>query len=450
MGTSSTNPRNLTPIASLNFHPSLLPAPYSILGTSSASKLLFLNVSILDSTGRDPYPGDVLVEGERIRFIGFLPNREEILRESLREDSKVRVFQGRGRTLMSGLGDAHTHLTWNGGDLNALGEMGMAEHTLLTAKSAKSYLDSGYTMCFGAASAKDRLDVVIRDMINAGDIPGPRYLANGMEIAKRDGDLVPEITAYADGHEEMRDVIRRHVSLGVDQIKLSMSGEEITEKRSAQDCYFSDVETAACVDEAHNLGRRLCAHARACDSVKMCVKHGIDVIFHASFIDQEGMNMLEAKKDRHVVAPGINWLVATLNEASEFGYTHEKAAQVGYQKELDAAIRGLREMHRRGIVVLPGGDYGFAWTPHGTHARDLAHFVNLLGFTPMEAILAATAGVAKLFMREDELGKIQEGFYADCILVDGNPLEDISILQDHERLNVIVINGRVHKAEENE
>lgn len=136
-----------------------------------------------------------------------------------------------------------------------------------------------------------------------------------------------------------------------------------------------------------------------------------------------------------------------VNDASEFGYSYEKASQVGYQKELEAAIQGLREMHKRGIVILPGGDYGFAWTPHGTYARDLAHFVNLLGFTPMEALVAATAGVAKLFMREHELGKIQEGFYADCILVDGNPLEDITILQDQKRLNVIVINGRVHKAE---
>ena len=119
---------------------------------------------------------------------------------------------------------------------------------------------------------------------------------------------------------------------------------------------------------------------------------------------------------------------------------------MGYQRELDAAIAGLREMHRRGITVLPGGDYGFAWTPHGTYARDLEHFVKLLDFTPMEAIVAATTGVAKLFMRENDLGRIQEGYYADCILVDGNPLEDITVLQDHDKLNVIVINGRVHKA----
>ena len=84
--------------------------------------------------------------------------------------------------------------------------------------------------CFGAASAKERLDIVIRDAINAGDLPGPRYLANGKEMARRDGDLVAGITAYADGPDEMRQVINHHVNLGVDQIKLSMSGEEVTAK----------------------------------------------------------------------------------------------------------------------------------------------------------------------------------------------------------------------------
>jgi septum formation topological specificity factor MinE len=82
--------------------------------------------------------------------------------------------------------------------------------------------------CYGAASAKKRLDVVIRDAINAGDIPGPRYLANGQEIARRDGELVGGITAFADGPDEMRRVINEHVEIGVDNIKLSMSGEEVS------------------------------------------------------------------------------------------------------------------------------------------------------------------------------------------------------------------------------
>lgn len=97
-----------------------------------------------------------------------------------------------------------------------------------------------------------------------------------------------------------------------------------------------------------------------------------------------------------------------------------------------------------------GGDYGFAWTPHGTYARDLEHFVKLLDFTPMESIIAATAGVAKLFMREDELGKVKPGYFADVILVDGDPLKDVAILQEHDKLNVIMINGRVHKASHKE
>lgn len=244
----------------------------------------------------------------------------------------------------------------------------------------------------------------------------------------------------------MRKVIRHYVGLGVDTIKLSMSGEQITETRDAQDCYFSDAETAACVDEAHKHGIRLCAHARARDSVKMCIRHGVDIIYHASWIDDEGMDMLEKAKHKHIVAPGINWLISTVYEADAFGYSFEKAEQAGYKRELDAAVEALRKMRKRGITVLPGGDYGFAWTPHGTYARDLEHFVNLLGFKPMEAIIAATAGVAKLFMREDELGKIKPGYLADCILVDGDPLADISILQDPIKLNVIMINSRLHKA----
>ena len=200
----------------------------------------------------------------------------------------MRTIDGRGRTLMSGLGDAHVHFSWNNGDLGRLGELPVEEHILLTARSAQIYLDSGYTMAFGAASAKDRLDCVVRDAINENSIPGSRYLANGKEIAVPDGDLVPGITAFAKGPLEMRETIRRHIKIGVDTIKLSMSGEQITETRDAQDCYFSDEETAACVDEAHRQGIRLCAHARARDSVKMCIQHGVDIIYHASWIDDEG------------------------------------------------------------------------------------------------------------------------------------------------------------------
>jgi imidazolonepropionase-like amidohydrolase len=218
-GLPKGNVDTMNPHEHVHFDPSLAPKKYDIKGTDPNSKILFRNVNILDSTGRDPFKGDVYIEGERIKYVGSVPDVD-----NLAKDSNVRTIEGRGRTLMSGLGDAHTHFSWNNGDLGKLGEIGVEEHTLMSAQAAKTYIDSGYTMCYGAASAKERLDVAVRDAINNGSIPGPRYLANGKEMAVPDGDLVPGITAFAKGPLEMREVIRHHIALGVDNIKLSMSG----------------------------------------------------------------------------------------------------------------------------------------------------------------------------------------------------------------------------------
>ncbi|HIZ97875.1 MAG TPA: amidohydrolase family protein [Candidatus Janibacter merdipullorum] len=404
--------------------------------STPTTRILFRNVQILDSTGADPYSGDVLVEGNRIVAVGDVGTPDGI----------TRVVEGHGRTLMSGLCDAHTHFSWiNSGDLYGLGTMPVEEHLIGCMESAKSYIDAGYTMCLGAASAKDRLDVVMRDAIAAGRVPGPRYLANGPEISVTGGELVKSITKFADGPEGMRKAVRELIEIGVDQIKLSMTGEEITGSQHAEDTYFSDEEVAAAVAEAHRRGKRVCAHARSAESVKMCVRHGVDIIYHASFTDAEGMDLLEAHKDRLFVAPGLNWLVATAYEAESFGYPPEVAEAAGYKRELDVAVEGMREMHRRGIRVLPGGDYGFAWTPHGTYARDLEHFVELLGFTPMEAILSATALGGEIMQMPDELGKVQPGYLADLILVDGDPLADITIFQDPSKVHAVMKDGVFHK-----
>lgn len=399
---------------------------------------LFTNVRVLDGTGEQPFDGEVLVEGSHISAVG----RPGVTRRP----AEARVVDGRGATLMPGLCDAHTHFTWNNGtSLDALGELPVEEHTLLAARSAKTYIDYGYTMCVGAASAKQRLDVVIRNAINAGELPGPRYLANGKEIASTGGALIPSITNFVDGVEEMRRTVRGLIGIGVDLIKLILSGEEITGTQRAEDTYFTDAEVGMAVQEAHNRNVRVCAHARSAESVKMCLRNGVDIIYHASFIDDEGMDELERQKNRVFVAPGINWIIATLEDAAPFGFTPELAEQVGYKRELEIAIDGLREMHRRGIRVLPGGDYGFAWTPHGTYARDLDHFVRLLKFSPMEAILSATKLGGEIMGRPDELGQVRPGYLADLLLVDGDPLADITILQDRDRLAAIMKDGKFHK-----
>ena len=401
------------------------------------NKTLFRNVSILDSTGADPYPGDVLVDNDRIAAVGTVePGQTE----------GARVIEGRGRTLMSGLCDAHTHFSWNNSaDLDGLGTMPVEEHLLFCLESARTYIDSGYTMCLGAASAKDRLDVVCRDAINAGRIPGPRYLANGPEIAVTGGALIKSITKFADGPEGMRQAVRQLIDLGVDQIKLSMTGEEITGTQRAEDTYFSDEEIAAAVTEAHRRGKRVCAHARCAESVKMCLRnkrrHHLPRQLHrrrghGHARSQQGLGVRRAGhqlagrhplRGRGVRVPAGGRRGRRLQEGTGDG--HRRAAR-------DAPPRRQ---------VLPGGDYGFAWTPHGTYARDLQHFVELLGFTPMEAITAATALGGEIMLRPTSSGKVQPGYLADLLLVDGDPLADITILQDHDKLHYIMKDGKFHK-----
>jgi imidazolonepropionase-like amidohydrolase len=402
-------------------------------------KILFKNVNIFDSTGSDPYPGNVLIEGERIQQVGsfdFTP------------DAGTLVIDGEGKkTLMSGLVDAHTHLSWNNATtLEGLTNLPIEEHVLHTANSAKTYLDCGYTMCFGAAAAQPRLDLVIKQAIQNGSIPGPRTLSNCQEITTTGGAITPSISQFADGEDAMRSIVRKFISLGVDNIKLSMTGDYIHETMGSEETYFTLKETKAAVEEAHNRGKRVCAHARSAASVKLCALSGVDVIYHASFTDAAGMEMLEKLKDRVFVAPAINFPLASSNgEAIPYGLTPEMAAKKGLTREVAVACKAMKEMHERGIRVLPGGDYGFAWAPHGTYARDLSHFVKLFGYTPKESLIAATALGGEIMGHADSLGKVLPGYYADVILVDGNPLEDIEIFQDSSKLHTIVLNGHVHK-----
>src|SRR4030081_3225048 len=172
-------------------------------------KTLFRDVKILDSTGADPYPGDVLIDNDRIAAGGVVAPAHA---------AEARVIEGRGRTLMSGLCDAHTHFSWNNSaDLDGLGTMPVEEHLLFCIESARTYIDSGYTMCLGAASAKERLDVVCRAAINAGAIPGPRFPANRPEIGVPGGALIKAIPKVADGPGGMGKAVRELVDIGVDQ-----------------------------------------------------------------------------------------------------------------------------------------------------------------------------------------------------------------------------------------
>ncbi len=410
--------------------------------------VLFTNVRILDGSGSQPYPGEVLVQGNRIRRVTRGAHALPV--------AGVSVVDGGGATLMPGLVEAHTHFSWNDQpSLNAIQRMPTEEHILWCAHIAKRYLDMGWTSCVGAATAKPRLDVVIRNAIEAGQIPGPRYLAASQEITVPGGlgdETLPHLPypefsfgAVVNGPEEMRKTVRMFLKYGVDTIKLNLSGEYIA-GLPAEFTPMTDEEIAVAAAEVHMRGKRLAAHARSAESVKQCVRHGIELVYHASFADEEALDMLEANKHKHFVAPGIAWLINTSFHAAEWGITPEIAKNMGYHRELEIACESLRKMHKRGIRILPGGDYGFAWIKHGTNAKDLEYFVKYLGFTPMEALVAATKHGGEIMMRGHELGQVREGFLADLLLVDGDPVADITCLQEQSRLLAIMKDGRFHKA----
>jgi imidazolonepropionase-like amidohydrolase len=158
--------------------------------------------------------------------------------------------------------------------------------------------------------------------------------------------------------------------------------------------------------------------------------------------------MLEENKDKHFVAPGLAWLINTSFHGSEWGLTPEITEKMGYHRELEAAVETLKKMRKRGIRILPGGDYGFAWIKHGTNARDLEYFVKYLGMSTMEALLSATKFGGQMMMRGHELGQIKDGFLADLLLVDGDPLANIGILQDQNRLLAVMKDGVFYKEPE--
>ena len=185
-------------------------------------------------------------------------------------------------------------------------------------------------MCFGAAAAQPRLDIVTKAAVKSGMIPGPRILANGQEISTTGGAIVPSVTRYADGVDEMRKAVRYFCSLGVDNLKLSMTGDEIHDTMRSEETYFTLEETKAAVDEAHMRGKRVCAHARSNDSVKQCARAGVDVVYHASFADDEAIDLLAEKKDQIFISPAINFpYTSATGEAIPYGLTPEMAVKKG-------------------------------------------------------------------------------------------------------------------------
>lgn len=412
-------------------------------------KTLIVGAMIWDGSGAPSFEGDVLVQGNKIATIAR--NSGQLTQVG------AQVIDGRNLFLMPGMTEGHAHLSFEA--VTATEDLitpPPEEQTLVTARMAKVLLDHGFTSAFGASEAKLRLGVAVRNEVDAGRLPGPRIRAGSLEITVT-GGMGDESKLHnprkgpsivVDGPEEMRKAVRLCCREGCDNIKLDVSGDPFYPNTPANTTPMSFDEIRMAVETAHSFGRKVNAHTRSIGGTKACVKAGVDMIYHCEYSDEEALDMLEEAKDRIFVAPTVS-LFHTIanNEAAGYGLTAEIGGYMGIPGLLEASVKTHTELRKRGIRHLIGGDYGFGWSRQGTNARDLKFFVDYYGYTPEGALVCATRNGGSAMRGAGDLGMIRQGMLADILLVNGNPLEDLTIMTDKDRLAMIMKDGQVYKNE---
>lgn len=407
-------------------------------------KTLIKNAKIFDGTGSDPVTGDLLIEGNIIKAVGKVAVTEV--------DTTI---DAAGKFLMPGMTEGHAHLSFDAFTCteDLIGPSPEA-HAYLTARVAKKLLDAGFTSAYGASEAKLRLGVAVRDEINAGRLPGPRVRAGSLEISVTGGmgdesrlhnPRTPESPAMIiNGPEEMRKAVRICCREGCDNIKLDASGDPFYPNTPAFSTPMSLEEMDMAVKTAHAFGKMVNVHARSIESIQNCVTTGVDMIYHAELSDEKTLDMLESAKDHIFVAPTIGLFHTMLHEGEAHGLPRVVSEAMGIPAMIEESVKTHTELRKRGIRHLIGGDYGFTWNMQGTQARELQYFVDYYGYTPAQALVCATRNGGLAMSKQGDLGTLQEGMLADMILVDGDPLKDLSILTDPERLVLIMKDGQIH------
>ena len=189
---------------------------------------------------------------------------------------------------------------------------------------------------------------------------------------------------------------------------------------------------------------RVACHARSAAAVKQAVKAGVDFIGHANYLDDEALALLEASCDRVFVGPAVAWEITFLEHYQSFGFATGSPEHKGYAAELEATQASVKRMREAGIRVLVGGDYGLNITPHGTYAKELQYFTDYFGFSAGEALQAATKHGGEAFMPDGSLGTLEAGKIADMVIVKGNPLEQIGVLQDADAIAAVIKEGQIY------
>ncbi|MEV6342567.1 amidohydrolase family protein [Actinoplanes sp. NPDC051851] len=415
------------------------------------ARTVFTNGLVFDGSGSAPAPGEVVVEGDRVVEV----------RTGWRDEHEPTdtVVDATGCTVMPGMIESHCHLTFPSAvghidpsfnpplDVSFFKKIEGLESELARAeRNAKILLDHGFTSVYSAGSILPMpVEIILRDKIKAGVIAGPRMRAASMERdnhpVRPDGHTEPDWQ----GPDACRRWVRDMAAQGYDSVKFLLSNDDVFIPGGSQVTQYSEEEAMAAGEQARESGVWLNCHAQSAESVKIAVKSGFRSIYHCTYADEEALDLLESVKDTVFVSPAPGIIYANVHEGEEFGITREVAEKMGSVDALEGMAKVYPEIRKRGIRALPGGDYGFPNNPIGRNARDLQLFVDVLGYTPLEMLVAATKLGGELVDFGD-LGMLKPGWIADVLVVRGNPAEDLTLLQDTANLVAIMQSGAFHKA----
>jgi imidazolonepropionase-like amidohydrolase len=375
--------------------------------------------------------GAVWISGNRIRYCGSMQELPKVP-----DDADVRDVGA--RFVMPGMTETHAHLSFADASPFAIGATPVEEATITAVRNARLMLASGFTSAISFGSTY-RIDVALRDAIDAGRIEGPRLRAAGRDLGATASnvDSPGGLSQIADGPWALRKAVREQRKNRVDVVKIFVDGEAINPQAPPGELSFCDEEIHAIVDEAHRRRMKVACHARSAAAVKQAVRAGVDFIGHANYLDDEAVALLAQHRDRIYVGPAIAWEVQYVAQCERVGVSRARVREQGYDAEIEATVASVAKLRAAGVRLVVGGDYGISIAPHGTYAKDLEYFVDLFGMPPAEALLCATRNGGLAFDPTGNLGTLEAGTLADLVLVNGDPLADVRVLQDHARLTVM-------------
>jgi imidazolonepropionase-like amidohydrolase len=419
----------------------------------SGQRTVFRDGIVFDGSGAPPVPADVVVRGSVIESVRVGGGTEVLPNDS--------VVDCTGLTVMPGLVDSHCHLTFP----SALGHIDPSfnppvdvsffhhmptpeEHLEIAKRNALILLDHGFTSAYSAGSLTPvPTEVFLRDQIAAGVTPGPRMRAASFERDNNPVQMGPDGPRPREtGPGAVRAFIAEQAAIGFDSVKLLLSNDDVFFEGGSMVTQYSEEEAAAAGEQARESGVWLNCHAQNPSSIKLAVRNGFRSIYHCSYADDEAIDLLEAARDSIFLSPAVGIMWANVHEGEEFGIDRPMAERMGSVRSLAAMTELYPELRRRGLRVLPGGDYGFPNNPIGRNARDLELFVKLFGYTPLEALRAATSYGGQVL--DLPVGLLTPGYLADILVVSGSPATDVTVLQDPANLLAIMQGGQFHKRAE--